>query len=169
MTYAPGKWEPFASPNVWQRDLSTDLRRLKEHWGVDQLVSLIESHEFDFLRIPGLIPAAEAAGIRTLHYPIRDMEAPQDLASASRLVDKVWAQVQEGRSVVFHCWAGIGRTGMMAAACLVAHGIPPSKAKEIIRETRPGTIETEVQERFLEDFEQYRTITSVQEGSPGRS
>ena len=57
-------------------------------------------------------------GIDVVHLPVRDGQAPSERA-VSRLIDVV----ARSRGTVFlHCGAGVGRTGAMAAAYLVASG-----------------------------------------------
>jgi uncharacterized protein (DUF486 family) len=51
-----------------------------------------------------------------------------------------------GKQLVIHCAAGYGRTGMMAAALLVAMGVDSEEAIAREREARPGSIETPGQE-----------------------
>jgi ADP-ribosyl-[dinitrogen reductase] hydrolase len=54
-----------------------------------------------------------------------------------------------GGRVLLHCRGGIGRTGTIAAKLLVEFGFKPSDAIDLVRSTRPGTIETEAQEQYL--------------------
>jgi hypothetical protein len=40
-------------------------------------VPLLEDHEFDLLRVPDLVPRAEALGMRVRRFPIRDVSVPR--------------------------------------------------------------------------------------------
>jgi len=77
---------------------------------------------------------------------------PADLGAYCELVSRVARRLKQGDTVVIHCLAGIGRTGMTAAACLVALGAPASRAIELVRAlpSRLRRIETREQERIVE-------------------
>lgn len=60
----------------------------------------------------------EGLGMRVVHLPIRDGQTP-----SSDDVGRFLTVVRESRGTVFvHCGAGVGRTGAMAAAYLMATG-----------------------------------------------
>jgi ADP-ribosyl-[dinitrogen reductase] hydrolase len=48
-----------------------------------------------------------------------------------------------------HCYAGLGRTGTIAARLLVEHGMRPDVAIAQVRKIRPGSIETLEQEDYV--------------------
>jgi protein-tyrosine phosphatase len=54
--------------------------------------------------------------------------------------------------VVVHCWGGLGRSGTIAAACLVARGAGAEEAIAAVRAARPGAVQTAAQELFVADF-----------------
>ena len=61
--------------------------------------------------------------------------------------------VAAGKAVGVHCTAGLGRSGTMAAAYLVAHGASSNEAIATVRELRPGSIETPEQEDAVRMYE----------------
>jgi len=114
--------------------------------GVRGIVSLTEeSLPADLLELHGMI---------YLHLPIADMQAPtlEDIASFSAFVA---VAEKEQRPVVVHCGAGLGRTGTMLAAYLVARGCEAREALEQVRKQRPGSIETREQEAVLFAYSAY--------------
>ena len=62
-------------------------------------------------------------------FPIPDFDVPEDEAAFWRFADDTAASLKQGTAILMHCGAGIGRTGTMAAAVLMAPGrlaMPPS-------------------------------------------
>ena len=54
MTFAPGKKRDSSWSGVWDRDLRQDLRRLRDTYRTDVLVSLIEDQELRDVQITDL-------------------------------------------------------------------------------------------------------------------
>jgi protein-tyrosine phosphatase len=144
LTIAPGKCDGW-----WTRDLAEDLRRLREHYHADVLVSLLEPDEYEWLGIANLADAARDAGIDVLFLPIRDVDVPASMSDCQATVRKAVAALRAGQGVVVHCRGGLGRSGLVAACCLVECCVAPDAAIEEVREARPGAIETREQEEFV--------------------
>lgn len=148
MTAAPGRMEPGA--------LEADLEKLKEEEGAQVLVSLMEPEEYELFGIGELIERARATGLEVLHLPISDGGTPAYAGLEERhreLVDEIAGFLEGGRTVVIHCLGGMGRTGLVTAAVLVALGHSADEAIRIVQEARPGTIENEAQMGYVQDFE----------------
>jgi protein-tyrosine phosphatase len=108
--------------------------------GIDVVVTLVDTAAtFEEL----------APRTRVVRYPIVDLGVPGDRASFADLVDEIAADVRAGRTVVVSCLAGYGRTGMTVACALIAAGLGAGEAIELVRATRPGTIETDEQLEFV--------------------
>lgn len=143
-----GRWET--------RDLEVDLASLRRDHRLDRLVCLVEPHELEALGIPDLLARAEAEGLHTLHAPLPDGGTPETPEAMEALVSRILGWLEAGEGVFLHCWAGLGRTGTVATACLIAAGHPFFEALRRVREVRPGAVETPAQERFLETYARWR-------------
>jgi len=153
LTLCPGKHDPVAMSGAWARDLDTDLAAIRA-WGAVALVSLIEDHEFVLLRVPDLGSRAQALGLDWHHLPIMDVSVP-GAAFESRWQHSgpvFVSLLQRGERLVVHCRGGLGRSGLVAARLLVELGVDPGEAIRRVRAARPGAIETDEQERYVQEL-----------------
>ena len=139
-----------AAPNSPQQDLRRDLEYIaqqKPRW----LVTLMEERELVMLELDTLPSEARRLGIDWKHLPITDMGAP------TAVFEQRWRDARSdlhsalinGELIVLHCWAGLGRTGTIAAKLLVEFGIAPKVAIDHVRAARHGAIQSRQQERYL--------------------
>jgi len=100
-------------------------------------------------------PPAEFFEGVDLHHMIvdwRDRWVPP-VREMIMLMEQVRKTIQEGKKVVFHCFAGKGRTGTSIACSILALSPPgtftPEQVIDLVRAQRPGSIETKGQEDFI--------------------
>jgi atypical dual specificity phosphatase len=96
-------------------------------------------------------PAADemaAAGIDVLHVPVADFSAPT-VEDIEKFLEQARFYRHEGKGIVVHCGAGVGRTGTMIACYLVDRGMTSREAIDLVRRKRPGSIETADQEEAV--------------------
>src|ERR1043166_1039360 len=73
-----------------------------------------------------------------IDHPIPDFSPPRDLDGFWATACKVSAKLCTRDNVLIHCGAGIGRTGMMAMAVLLASGVAFKDAKRRVRAAGSG-------------------------------
>jgi len=131
-------------------DLRIHLQQIKD-WGACCLVTLLGAEELHDYGVPGLIKETELIGMRHYHLPIMDLGVPdQRFETAWEEVGMILRQqLATGRKIVLHCYAGMGRTGTIAARLLVEFGLDPELAIAQVRLARPGTIQTWTQENYI--------------------
>jgi len=117
-----------------------DLRELKQN-GFSVIVSLTEK------AFP--LEALLASGLAPFHIPIDDFKAPT-IEQAERFCSLVRRMEEQRRPVVVHCYAGLGRTGTMAAVYLMMRSrLSVKEALDELHEIEPGYIQSREQEEFL--------------------
>lgn len=158
LTLAPGQQDPIAraSPDGgWDRDLDADLWRLRHVYRARLLVSLLEPFEHSILHIPQATfrNRTLAQGLRWWSFPIVDRQTPQDIVAFQDLIRDLVDELRQGTTIVVHCRAGHGRTGLVAACTLVYLGNPAAKAIRRVRTSRPFALRRENQVQFVYNFE----------------
>lgn len=139
----PGRLGGAPRPGIVDR-LEQDIEGLAR-LGTNVLITLEEA--------PTVSAAAFAKhGIRTLHFPTMDMGAPE-VSAAIELCTQVHTWITSGLVVVYHCRAGLGRTGTLLACQLVLDGRSAGEAVDAVRRVNPKCIQSEHQVRFISDFE----------------
>lgn len=150
LTHAPGRTHAMGP---WDRDLTADLERLREHHGAGVLVSLLEDREIPLLGIEELPAAAARAGLEFITHPVPDFGVPIDDDAYASLVRGVLGRVQHGERVVVHCMGGRGRSGTFGGSVLVAAGMAPADALAALADARgPRCPETAEQRSYIERF-----------------
>lgn len=149
MTTCPGK-KDHGTTVTWERNLDLDLDAISA-WGADAVVTLLEGFELEMLKIATLPVLLADKGIEWHHLPIRDVDIPDSHFEEQWLENgqRIKTILRHGGKVLLHCRGGIGRTGTIAARLLVEFGFKPADAIDLVRKTRPGTIETAAQEQYV--------------------
>ena len=139
----PGRLAGLSQPGLGG-GLTAQLAELRA-LGLDCLVSLTESAA-DFG------PACAAAGLGWEYFPIPEFDIPEDAPAFHRLVERLLARLAGGQALGAHCYAGVGRTGLLLA-CLLGRleGLPGEEAIRRLRLLRPA-LETPEQEQFVRRY-----------------
>ena len=114
------------------RDELAVLRRI----GVETIASLLEPSEEAELELRSEGRFAEELGLKFLNFPIADRGVPTRSVEFHRFTESLADDVRNGRGVAVHCRAGIGRSGLAAAAVLVSLGHEPREVFAMISKAR---------------------------------
>ena len=87
------------------------------------------------------------AGLFLVHNPVQDYTAPTP-EQLDQIMSNIKRAHEKKLGVGVCCGAGLGRTGTILACYFVTQGL---------RRLRPGSIETEEQEKAVEEFAERRT------------
>ncbi|MCA9556013.1 MAG: hypothetical protein KC933_38670 [Myxococcales bacterium] len=102
--------------------LLEDLRAARAR-GVDVLVSCQTMEEATRMGLADEADAALEAGLEFIRFPIVDHALPDDLEATVALADRLAGELLAGRRVVAHCFAGIGRSGLVVVTTLIRAGL----------------------------------------------
>ncbi|MDH5507721.1 MAG: tyrosine-protein phosphatase [Anaerolineae bacterium] len=145
----PGK--VFRSPmpfGFYDHGKSTLQAYLDEQ--IDYVVMLTSDAEASQLTGIDLRALYAQQGFEVIHFPIVDFSVPGDKDAMSAVVDTAIQHARDGKNLVVHCYAGLGRAGMFAA--LMARRILNIGGKEAIdwvRQHIPGAVQTFEQTRLV--------------------
>jgi len=99
--------------------------------------------------------SGESMEMEDLYEPVPDFNPPK-LGQIERMVKWIDEQIETWEHpVVVTCQAGLGRTGTILACYLVYVGYKPENAVKLVRELRPGSIESKVQEEAVTGFSEH--------------
>jgi len=144
----PGRLGLMARPRggEWLVEEIAGWRQLS----VATVVSLLEPSEAKDLELSDEGKACETQNISFVSHPIADRGVPSVPAKFGSLVRDLADQVRNGKAVVVHCRAGIGRSGLLAAAVLAELGHPMQDAfPAVSRARRVQVPDTSDQEKWL--------------------
>ncbi len=111
---------PRPRPGDWLRDEIAGWQAMD----VGTVVSLLESHEMWELSLQNEEALCAAHGIEFLSFPMPDRGLPKSVHDVKNFVDDLVSRLKKGGSVLIHCRAGIGRSGLLAGCILVSLGVP---------------------------------------------
>jgi protein-tyrosine phosphatase len=167
VTRLKGRIGMMSAPGLF-RSLREDLDDLRDEHDARLIVSLVTEEELGILGIDALVEQAEARGIETLRFAIVDQSVPKAPKELVAVVERILAAAGRGETVVIHCWAGLGRTGLVAASCLVARGFAPDEAIATVRRHRARTVENEDQVAYIGEFARVWEDTSKRSAVSGQ-
>ena len=117
------------------RHLDAEIRNLKRE-GADVLVSLLPPDEEFDLGLEHERAACSGHGILFRSFPISDRGIPSSTEAFLSFIDTLHNDLVEGRSIVAHCFAGIGRSSLLLASLLRREGLSTDDAFRRITQAR---------------------------------
>ncbi len=119
----PGRYEAFQ--DAW--------RAIIDH-GITRVICLVPPEELRD-KSPRYAHALDETGTPWVHesFPVEDFEAPVDRDAFWQMARKAAKLLGEGETLLVHCAAGIGRTGMFGVCVLLALGVTPAAARAALR------------------------------------
>ena len=133
-----------------RRNIQADMQEIVD-WGANRVVSLMEPYELKLNKIEDLPELAAAASMEWVNLSIVDMQIP-DQAFEDRWAEEgeiIRHSLRIGERVILHCYAGLGRTGMIAARLLVEMGMGHDEAIKSVRVANRRRIQTKDQSAFV--------------------
>ena len=155
LTAFPGR----TSANTFSIKKMSSVLNLLENDGCSHFLSLVEDGEFDGYCSKAVLEAeTKKRLINWIHLPIADMDIPKNntLDGLKKIRPKLLEAIKTDHSIAIHCMGGLGRSGTVAAMILTDLGISIRSAIRIVRQFRPGAIETSAQENFVLHSSLYR-------------
>ena len=134
-------------------DALNDDLRLIAAWQPHAVLTLMEEPELASVGTPAKVLAEtlQAHGVDWHHLPICDLGAPDERFETVwiDLWPKLDMRLRDRGRVFIHCYAGLGRTGTVAALILMQYGHKAREALRLVRAARPGSIQSLEQEAYL--------------------
>lgn len=150
MCACPGGRRYLGGSGARHITLEEDLKEVAE-FSPKGVVTLLEANEMEALGLSGLPSRLSGLGIEWRHLPIPDMEPPGPDFETLWITHGALLryQLQNGDRILLHCFAGLGRTGTIAARLLVELGLSPAAAVRAVRNVRSGAIQTPDQAAYV--------------------
>jgi protein-tyrosine phosphatase len=143
----PGTLSTMPAP-AGGADLDASIAALADQ-GVDVLVTLLPPEQATGLGLAAEEDAALRAGLSFRSFPIADFGVPER-EPAEAFLELVAGDLDQGRHVAVHCWGGVGRSSLIAAALLVTKGVDVETAWDRIATARGVPVpETDEQRQWV--------------------
>ena len=133
-TGLPAKLAIMPKPDGGKR-LEAAIRDLKRE-GANVLVSLLPLDEAFELGLEHERAACDGHGILFRSFPIPDRGIPASTAAFLSFIETLHNDLLKNRSIVAHCFAGIGRSSLLLASLLRREGLSADDAFRRITQAR---------------------------------
>jgi len=163
--YLPGKNRKHKGGHsyVWERDLNVDLTRIKEHFGISIVISLVKESEYS--NHCSRSPFQEIKDAYRLHdldlivYPLKKDSRPEDIQSYHQLMELITTMLSKNKNILLVCTGGCGRTSLVAAGCLIYNEINEKTAlQSVLPSGRKSILNKNNPREFISEYVLYANI-----------
>ncbi len=148
---SPGRLAAMSHPRGgdW---LEADLRAWKTA-GAELIVSTLKREEIERLALDRERAFCDKLGLGFISFPVLDHGVPDSVRKTRHLAGRLARELKNGRSILVHCFAGLGRSPLIAACTMIHTGTPPQLAMERLSSARGFQVpETREQRHWVERF-----------------
>jgi len=131
--HMPGRREPLV--RVWQEIAEARIESIVSLAGPDETRKT--APEYANAIINGSVPCDR------IEFAFPDYGVPDDPAGLYLLSRDLAERLRAGGRLLIHCGAGIGRTGMLAIAILLALGEPVDEARRVVADAGAEPVTSE--------------------------
>jgi protein-tyrosine phosphatase len=141
--------------------LTHEIARIRAA-GVEVVASLLEPHEKEALELGREAELCKLQGIEYLEFPVRDHAVPSSPEATRAFARELSARLDRKAAIAIHCFAGIGRSSLIAASVLIIRGSSVKEAFSRISRARGFLVpDTHEQAQWVE--------AHIQASSPSRT
>ncbi len=133
---------PAPRPNTLAEDMTHYMQM-----GIHKVVSLLEKQEATARGLAFEAHLCTELGMEFEQFPIPDQRIPKNTKAFNALVEHLYTELQAGKNISVHCYAGIGRTGVLAGSLLIRDGMEPGAAIDLMSRVR-GRNMPQTQEQY---------------------
>lgn len=113
---------------------------------------LTEEERRSYPGLHELGPLLDPHGVVIVDHPVLPFGVPSSLAEVMQICSRMIEVLRRSGNVLVCDSGGAGRSGTLAACCMVALGRPAHRAIAQVRRACPEAIETKEQEAFIRFF-----------------
>ena len=104
--------------------------------GISRIVSLLTDADARKAGLAEEGAIANRCGIEFIRFPISDFGVPAALPDYCQFIRQQYVDIVDGQHTVVHCYAGVGRTGMVTSSILLHCGYSPVEAFKLVSKRR---------------------------------